>query len=468
MNRPGPVPGEPHYDSASFRDPSSRVWRSDSRIYRGLDVDAASNFEALSTTGFYEQARASGQLVATTRHDAAVDSGWEAVLEHEPIPVISYPHEWSFSMLQDAALLTLRLQRRAIDDDITMKDASPYNVQFVGASPRFIDIGSFERYRAGEPWWGYRQFCQLFLYPLMFTAYKDLPHQPWLRGSIDGVTPEHARRVLEGRRKGHKGFFAHVWLHAKADRRLTGSSNETIEQMKRSGYNRNLLIATLDRLIKLVGNLEWERSESRWAQYSGRGHYEPTEVTAKQDFVRSALAGRRYGQVWDIGANDGMFSRIASDHADTVLALDADALVVDRLYRELHQDGPANVVPLVMDFADPSPGIGWAGRERPPLGDRSRPDAVLALAVIHHLALTHNVPTEEFLDLLATMQAAVVLEVPTEHDPMVKALFAHKRPGTHRSYNLSTIESEIQARFEVRARRELAGSTRVLFHLTSR
>ena len=145
---------------------------------------------------------------------------WALVLEHVTVDVITYVHEWPFSMLQDAASLTLKLLRAAIDEDMTSKDATPYNIQFVGAKPTFIDIASFETYRTGEPWWGYRQFCQMFLYPLMLTAYKDLPHQPWMRGAVDGITPEQARRVLQGRRHSSKGLIPHVWLHAKADRRF--------------------------------------------------------------------------------------------------------------------------------------------------------------------------------------------------------------------------------------------------------
>jgi hypothetical protein len=166
-----------------------------------------------------------------------------------------------------------------------------------------------------------------------------------------------------------------------------------------------------------------------------------------------------------VGANDGMFSRIAAEHADVVLAMDADDLVVDRLYRELRSDGTTGIVPMVMNFADPTPGIGWNGTERPPLPDRSSPDLILALAVIHHLALTHNVPTSAILDLFVRLGSEVVLEVPTENDQMVKTLMRHKRAGTHDAFTLEAIEAQINERFEVREREELPGGTRVLFHL---
>ncbi|MEZ5245479.1 MAG: hypothetical protein R2707_10310 [Acidimicrobiales bacterium] len=474
MTAAGPPPGRDHpnptYDAGSFRDPSSRVWRDGDHVRRGLDTTAAADYETVAASRFFRDALADGSIVGTREVEGPSPDGreWSTVLEHDRIPVVTYPHEWSFSMLQDAALLTLRLVRAAIDDDITTKDATSYNVQFVGARPVFIDVPSFEPYRTGEAWWGYRQFCQMFLFPLMFTAYKDLPHQPWMRGAVDGITPEQARRVLEGRRAGHKGFLTHVWLHAKADARFTDGSADTVTEMKKAGYKKELYVATIDRLIALVEGLVWDRSESTWGDYSQRGHYQSKELLLKADFVRSVAALTPRDQVWDIGANDGMFSRIAAEHATTVLAMDADDLVVDRLYRELRADGTTGIVPMYMNFADPSPGIGWNGTERPALPARSQPDLVLALAVIHHLALTHNVPTSAILDNFAALGGEVVLEIPTENDPMVKTLMRHKRAGTHDAYTLAAIEGQVDDRFTVIDRQELPGGTRVLFHLRPR
>jgi ribosomal protein L11 methylase PrmA len=468
VSQTAPSVAGPDYDPGSFRDPSSRVWRDGDRVFRGLDERAAADYERLTGTRFFAEAIGQGQIVGTGVADdpaARRETPWTTVLEHDLIPVVTYPYEWSFTMLKDAALLTLRLIRAAIDEGFTTADASSYNVQFVGARPTFIDVASFEPHREGEPWWGYRQFCQLFLYPLMLTAYKDLPHQPWLRGAVDGITPEQAHRVLQGRKTGRKGLLAHVWLHARADRRIKEASTDMVDRIKRSGYNRTLYVATIDRLIELVDGLEWRRVDSTWGGYGGRGHYETADLEAKQSFVRKVTASRRRAQVWDIGANDGMFSHIAAEHADTVLAIDADDLVIDRLYRDLREGSGVRITPMVMNLADPSPGIGWNGAERPPLGSRSRPDVILALAVIHHLALTYNVPTSAVLDMLASVGDEVLLEVPSETDPMVKSLKRQKRAGTHDSYDLASIEAQIRERFQVRERVELPSGTRVLFHL---
>lgn len=454
-------------DPGSFRDPSSRVWLTDDSVFRGLEAGATDEYRALAETRFFEAAIQAGDFIGTGVSDespAALGS-YELVLEHERVPLVTYPYEWPFSMLREAALLQLRLLREALEVDFTSKDASAYNVQFIGSRPVFIDVPSFERYREGEPWWGYRQFCQLFLFPLLLTAYKDLPHQPWLRGAVDGIPPEQARRVLEGRRHGHKGFLTHVWFQARAESRFADSERDTVSDLKQSGYKRELFVATVDKLTSLIEGLEWQRADSEWAGYGDRTHYEEQALSRKRDLV-SRVAGRTHRrQAMDIGANDGMFSRLVADHADHVLAVDADELVVDRLYRDLREAGEERILPLVMNLADPSPGIGWRGIERPSFLDRVDPDLVLALAVIHHLVLTHNVPIASVLDLFHDLDSEMVLEIPTEQDPMVRRLVARKTAGVHDDYTIEIIEAGIRERFDVRERCELPGGTRVAFHL---
>src|SRR5690606_31348620 len=187
-------------DPGSFRDPTSRVYVDDDRVVRGLSEEAAAELRQITAMDWYRRAVAGGAIIGSTWRDEAPfgGEGWAAYVEHPRLPFVSYPYELSCEMLRDAAKLQIELLRVGIDEGVMAKDASPYNVQFVGALPVFIDVGSFELQREGEPWYGYRQFCQLFLYPLMFQAYKDLPYHPWLRGAIDGITPDEARRVLSG------------------------------------------------------------------------------------------------------------------------------------------------------------------------------------------------------------------------------------------------------------------------------
>ena len=387
-----------------------------------------------------------------------------AALRHERIPFVSYPYEWTFSMLQDAALLQLDLLKDALGEDLILKDATPYNVQFRGARPIFIDVGSFEALRAGEPWAGYRQFCMLFLYPLLLQALAGVPFQPWLRGSIDGITPEQARRLLSGRDLFRRGVFTHVYLHAKLERRYGDRSRDVKRELRSAGFSKELVHANVRRLHKLVRSLEWQPGGSAWAEYGTTNTYTDEDAERKAAFVRTAAVARRPALVWDIGCNDGRYSRVAAEAAEYVLAIDADHAVLDRLYRELRDERSEKIVPLLVDVADPSPALGWRNRERQTLPERGRPDLTLCLAVVHHLAITRNVPFAEFLEWLGGLGTSLVIEFPTPDDPMVKRLLAAKREGLHADYNRASFERALGAAFELERSEELASGTRILYY----
>ena len=453
----------------------SRVFVSDDAVIRSLSGDALADYEAAAASTFFAKALADGRIVGTERVPAdevaalvGDDGRWEAALRHDRIPFLSYPYEWTFEMLRDAALLQLQLTRQALDEDVITKDATSYNVQFVGARPTFIDVGSFEKLRAGEPWYGYRQFCELFLYPLMFQAYKDLPFQPWLRGSIDGITPTEARSVMGFRDRFRKGVFTNVYLQAAFENRYSDTDSDVKKDLGKAGFKKELIAANLDKLTKLVSGLKWKRSESTWSGYSERGHYTDADLDGKTAFVDKVVGRTHRSIVWDLGANDGHFSRLAAKNSDYVVAVDADPLVVDTLYRALREEGNTTILPLTMDLSSQSPGLGWRGKERKAFTDRVKPDVVLCLAVIHHLAITNNVPLPEFVAFLADVGSEAVLEFPTPDDQMVKRLLKNKREGTHDDYTATVLERALADHFDIVEQTTLPSGTRILYHLTPR
>jgi hypothetical protein len=436
-------------------------------VVRALSARGLDDWRALAGTQFFprlmeagkvvrtEETSANGQLTGVLRGEAA------GMLRHERIPFVSYPYEWPFSMLKDAALLQLELVAAALEEGMILKDSSPYNVQFRGARPVFVDVGSFEALREGEPWVGYRQFCMLFLYPLMLQAHQGIDFHPLLRGSIDGIAPAQAAAMLRGLRG---GVLKHVKLHAKLERRYDASSQKAVrKELEDAGFSSELIKANVKGLTKLVGDLRWEPKGSEWSEYGEICTYTDEESREKADFVRAAAATRWRALAWDLGANDGRYARIAAEHADTTVAVDVDHLTVDRLYRTLREEGREDVLPLVANRADPSPGLGWRGRERRRLEERGDPELVLALALVHHLAISANVPLAEVVDWLASLGASLVVEFPTREDPMVQRLLAGKREGTHDDYTLQTFERLLGEAFEVERRQELQGGVRVIF-----
>jgi len=427
----------------------------------------------LEGTPFFETATRHGRIVPTQLADlppeelAQVAGNWVAVLEHERLPFISYPYEWCFGMLQDAALLHLNLMLGSLDDDLILKDSSAYNIQWLGAHPQHIDIPSFQRWQTGEAWVGYRQFCQLFLYPLMLTAYRQLPFQPWLRGSIDGITPEDCNNLLTGRDKLRGGVFPHVYLQSKLLAAASKPSSSLRHELKVAGFGKQIINRNVRNLRKLIARLRWKTSSSEWSSYADQHSYSEKDEKAKRAFVERAVAKRPWGLVWDLGCNTGDYSRIAADHASYVVAMDGDSLAVEHLYRKLEVEGNRKILPLIINLADPPPNQGWNGRERRSLAARGDVDLVLCLAFIHHMVISANVPLAEFVNWLAGLRCHLVIEFVTRNDKMVKKLLLNKDDIYH-DYNLANFEREVGRQFTTLARHELHNDTRVLYFLQPR
>jgi hypothetical protein len=462
-------------EPASFRDPASTVVYLDGRVLRGLTKEGADDYAALQAAPFFERAMADGRLVRTW--EASLEGlpqslrgdTWVRVLEHARIPFLTYPYEWTFSMLRDAALVHLDLLLDALGSGLTMKDGSAYNLAFSGARPVFIDVGSLQPVRQGEPWVGYRQFCQTMLYPLLLQAHKDVRFQPWLRGQVGGIAPQELARLFVGRDRLRAGVLKHVALHGAMDRRLSGArTQDTRRALKAAGFSTELQRAAVAAIRKLVAKLEWRRSASEWSRYQATSTYSDAERQIKAAFVERALQGRDARLVFDLGGNDGTYSRVAARHAELVVCADGDDLVLDGLYRSLRREGEHRVLPAYLDLADPSPGLGWRGRERAGFFDRARPDAVLALALLHHPAITGNLPLAHLVDWLHDLGGRLVVEFVDPADPMADRLLANKPPGMHADYRRDRFEHLLEARFALVERQPLPSGTRTLYHATPR
>jgi SAM-dependent methyltransferase len=456
-------------EPGSFRDRSARVFYHDGEVFRGLTKGALEEWKALSATGFYRRFTESGAIVSTQQIDpssfsaAAREHEWAAVLKHQLIPFISYPYEWSFGMLKDAALLQLDLLLAALEEDVTLKDASAYNVQWIGAAPVFVDVASFERRTPGQPWIGYRQFCQLFLYPLLLQAYRDVPFHSMLRGNLEGIDAQLCWKLLGIRDFAKAGVLTHVYLQAKAQAAYGGTGRDVRADLRAAGFDIALIKANASKLRSLVAGLAWNPRRSVWSEYAACGHYKDPDTAQKIEFVRSVSAAREWNLVWDLGCNVGRYSRLAAERARSVVAIDSDHLAIDRLYQALKTEGLRNILPLVGDLADPSPDLGWRNLERRRLTARGRPDLVLCLALIHHVVIGANIPLAEFLEWLRDLGADVVIEFVTRQDPMVNVLLQNKE-DQYADYDLQRFERELAARFTVVGRQPIGSGTRILYH----
>ena len=464
-------------EPGSFRDWDGRVFATDGRVLRALSAQGLANWEAFASSALYRRLTEDEELVQTRMADeeeaerireADPAGRWSAVLSHERIPFVSYPYEWTFSMLQDAALLQLRLTSEALREGLMLKDASPYNVQWRGARPIFMDVGSFERLRPDEPWPGYRQFCMLFLFPLLLEAYRGVPFQPWLRGRLDGIPPEEFRALFTRRDALRRGMLKHVFLHASLEKRNAARGAEVRDDLSAAGFDARLIQANLEQLVGLVRRLRSRISPSPWEGYRATCSYAARDTAQKDDFVRRVVGKRRRSVTWDLGSNDGRYSRIAALGSDVTVALDADARAVDALYRSLRQDRDKTILSLVVDLSNPSPALGWRNAERRTLADRGSPDLTLCLALVHHLSITNNIPLREIVEWLRSLDGEIVIEFPDRDDPMVTTLLLSKGDDAHPDYSRDTFEALLAASFDVVESLRLAAQERTLYHVRPR
>jgi len=458
-------------EPGSYRDPSGFVFRRDGVLYRQINASFADDWAAFESSGLHTALVSEGILVADepASVDLAPEPGAVAVIQPDEIGFISHPFEWSFSQLKDAALLTLRAQSMAGERGMTLRDASAYNVQFRDGKAVLIDTLSFERAAGDQPWKPYRQFCENFLAPLALMAHRDGRLGQLLRTWVDGVPLDLASELLPRRTRFlSPGLAAHVHLHARAQRQHAGESTPDGATAPRAvTMSETRRLALLDHLRRTVEGLKLPAQGTVWADYADQTSYSEAGTTSKEALVRrqlEAVAAEGGRRAWDIGANTGRYSAIAADAGFWVLALDIDWAAVERHYLALRATGERRIMPLLADIAEPSPGIGWANAERAPLIDRSNADVVIALALVHHLAIGRNVPLPMISRLMARLSPHLIIEWVPKSDRMVERLLA-AREDVFADYSPEGFRAAFRTDFEIVEETPIEDSGRVLFRM---
>ena len=455
-------------DPASFRDPAGFVFRRDGILYRQLQPPAAHDWAAFHSSGLYDRLVGDGLLVehADVPLHEAVRPGAIAIIRPRILDFISYPYEWCFTQLQEAALLTLELQSRALDAGMRLRDASAFNVQFESGRPIFIDSLSFEVAPDTEPWPAYRQFCEHFLGPLALMARRDPRVSLMLRDFIDGIPLDLAAQLLPWRTRFHPGLAVHVHLHARAQRRAAGDPSASGAAARAGRVSSTGQRALLDSLRRTVSGLGLD-AKSHWAGYAASTSYSEAATASKGEIVRALLVLARGKTVWDLGANTGAYSALATQAGYRVVAFDQDAASVEAHWRRVRGVRNPAILPLVVDLTNPSPALGWGLRERRSFLERGEPDVVMALALIHHLAIGNNVPLEAIAELFARLSPRAIVEFVPKEDPMTQRLLAARKDIFER-YTLDGFREAFGGRFRIVRESPIADSPRTLFLLERR
>jgi ribosomal protein L11 methylase PrmA len=450
----------------SFRDPSGFVYTRDGILYRQINRSFREPFEAFLASGLYEELARDGLIVSHQNvgleHSATEEA--HAVIRPERVDFISYPYEWSFGQLQDAARLTLDIQQRALSKGFTLRDSSAYNIQFHRGRPVLIDTLSLEPWEEGRAWGAYKQFCEQFLLPLMLMSQRDIRGGTLLRNYLDGIPLDLGSRLLPRRSWGSPRSLIHIHLHAWAQGRYAASA--VTSAAKGRTMNRKALLTLVESLDAAVRGLSWRAAGTEWADYTADNNYSVTAGQAKRNMVVDHVRTARARTVWDLGANTGEYSRAAHEVAPLVISFDLDPAAVERNYRRVKAEAESGILPLIQDLTNPSPAQGWAGRERLSLEERGPADAVLALALIHHLAIGHNLPLERVAAYLSRLCRVLIIEFVPKSDAQVQRLLL-SRPDIFPSYTKEGFEKAFARHFRIDTVDPVVDSDRWLYRMTA-
>ncbi len=448
--------------SASFRDPSGFLFKRDDVLYRQVNRKYEQEYKRLMESGLYEKLVKANRLIPHVEVNDVEAETEECfkILQPERVPFISYPYEWSFGQLKAAALATLSIQKRALKLDMSLKDASAYNIQFVRGKATLIDTLSFELYKEGQPWVAYRQFCQHFLAPLALMALKDVRLSQLLRVYIDGIPLDLASELLPWRTHLNFGLMTHIHLHAGAQKKYAG------EEVKSRGgsMSKQAITNLIESLESTVKKLEWKPGGTEWGNYYDITTYSDAAFEHKKQLVGEWTNRIQPSVVWDLGANNGVFSRVAAESqaGPLVVSWDIDPAAVEQNYHQVKTEKNERVLPLLLDLTNPSPAIGWATRARVSFGGRGPADLTLALAVIHHLAISNNVPLAQLADFFAETGKWLVIEFVPKADSQVQKLLA-SREDIFPAYTREGFESAFCQKFKMHEAVEVRESERVLY-----
>lgn len=454
--------------NASFRDPSGFLFTHGGTLYRQVNRSYQADYDRLMTSGLYQELTSAGLMIPHREvAEGEVETPWQTltpykIIQPELLDFVSYPYEWCFSQLKDAALTTMAIQKRALASGMSLKDSSVYNIQFHHGHPLLIDSLSFEIYQEGKPWDAYRQFCQHFLAPLSLMAYRDARLGQLLRAHLDGVPLDLASKLLPPGTRLKMPLFLHIHLHASSQKRYAGRA---IAQETRK-VSKSAFLGLIDSLEAGVRGLQWSPEGTEWGDYYEATNYTEQGLAHKKALVQEYLNFIHPRRVWDLGANTGLFSRLASNQGIFTLSCDIDPGAVELNYRECKRNKETHLLPLLQDLTNPSPGIGWNNQERQSLLERGPADAVLALALVHHLAISNNTPLDRLATFFQQFGRWLIIEFVPKEDSQVQRLLS-SRKDIFSDYDVSGFENAFSQKYKIHRAEAVQDSKRRLYLMES-
>lgn len=446
-------------NNASFRDPSGFVYIEDGVIYRQVNLSYKEDYDLFIRSGLYQELLDKKLIVPHIECDEKSDEFYR-IIQPKKIDFISYPYEWAFSQLKDAALLTLKVQQESLKKGMSLKDATSYNVQFQDGCPVFIDTLSFEKYKDNKPWLAYKQFCQHFLAPLVLMSYVDVSSNQLLRTNIDGIPLSLACNYLPIKAKFNFGILLHIFMHSSSQKQYEDSEDQgQLEEAQMSLFSQEALI---DSLISTVKSLKLPQVKTEWGDYYDNTNYTDASFKYKKKLVSEFIDIVQPKTLCDLGANKGDFSRVVAVKDIKIISCDIDPVAVEKNYLKLKKDKEKNILPMIQDLTNPSPSIGFNSEERESFKDRAKCDLTMALALIHHMAISNNLPFANIASSFSEMSNYLVIEFVPKEDSKVQKLLS-TREDIFSSYSQSDFENEFGKYYDIVQSEKIQGSERVLY-----
>jgi hypothetical protein len=441
-------------DSASFRDLSGHIFYKGDSIFRGINYSFKENYDFLINSGLYQQLIQHELLIPHA--EVNENDAFYKTIQPQKIEFISYPYEWTFGQWKDAALLTLDVQILSLNNGMSLKDASSFNVQFNNGRAVFIDTLSFEKYVDNIPWKAFGQFTKHFLGPLVLMNYTTNEMGKFFKNYIDGIPVEIVSKLLPLR----SYFNINVLLSIHLQARYVKNAKDNLKVIH-PNLSLKSLLNMLTMIRQFILGMKPIKS-SYWINYYESNSYLKLEDSQKKQLVEQTMQKFNPETVWDLGCNTGAYSLIASANNASVIAFDSDHDSVENLYKYVNIN-KLNVLPLVMDFSNPSSAIGWAECERKSLSKRGPAEMVLALALIHHLRITEGIPLQEIaLWLINIVSKALVIEFIPKNDPQVKRLLLN-REDVFEDYSINEFEKIFSNLFRLISKDLITETGRVIF-----
>jgi ribosomal protein L11 methylase PrmA len=446
--------------NASFRDPAGFIYK-DSKgvLLRQINKEGAEDFDLLMSSGLYEALVKEKMLVEHKKMalSKAKTAGAHAVIQPETVPFVSYPFEWSFSQIKDAALLTLAIQKKAMAHGMTLKDASAYNIQFHEGRPVFIDTLSFEKLEPGQPWQAYRQFCQHFLAPLSLMSYADVALSQLSRIYIDGIPLDLAAKLLPRRARFRPGLMIHIFMHARAQK-----AKQSTAQRPQAHLSQQAVTAIIDSLERNVAKLQPKKKDTEWGDYYHNTNYTASAADQKAKLIKKFVSPLKAKTALDLGGNNGRYSRVLNKMGIATVCSDIDPNAVENNYRYAKHHKETMMLPLVVDLTNPGGALGWHNDEREPIHQRINTDVVMALAIVHHLAISNNLPLEQIAKYFVEFAPHLVIEFVPKEDSQVKILLA-TRKDIFPNYTEEGLEQAFAKHYKLEKKEAIKDTKRTLY-----